>query len=728
MKNSKTRKILSLVVALAMVLSFVPAALATVSNEITIETSYTIAAPVSGDVNGVTATNGLLKAVEDEIVVASAATIASIDTATSDVDDATTAFKANDTIAVKVTITADASYGFVGSSNGTAPTISGATVSAPAIVGTDDADENALSFVITWTIADDTSDTTAWTPGFGAAPTIADDGKVPFSGDVSLSGTAALYVDLVAGKLVNDNGAGGATVVKFFDAKGYSLDGGTKWKKGYPADKDIEKLIKKGGVLKLTDKANNKGEPFVPEADATGDAAIAGNEVTFDEIAETPAKLKLVADYSGGADAAGGPGTWTVRDKNEEAMYDTANLQVAYSANGKVASKFDADQTAIWMGFNAGELKVAPTAATAKPASKVYLVRTAPTKDGDKYVPASPITKIKVSDQIKAPKLKPDYKKEVIKNKKDTYVWIGTNTSINVAGNPTATAGTDKVTFSVNGNFFITSDKDEAKKPLDISNALTNKYAVKVWVGPTAKKPSSVIQVITLAPRADTPVGVSVAGNKGKASVAKTYEFLKEPGKWSGFKAPTSTTTVEEGARVKNTAKANNTALGYVGAAASIPVNYTVTVGVYETKNDGSTKEGVLSVFIGAPKTIAATDIKAGTPKAIAISDAFSAVAIANLPKIDGTTAAITEALANSDANTDTVFTASGVYAIKITYTVTGNAELDALEVSNFTTAITDALTGTGNKATLSIKSGGVTVADDEKSVAVTYTITIEAT
>ncbi|MBO7401670.1 MAG: hypothetical protein J6U10_01615, partial [Lachnospiraceae bacterium] len=95
--------------------------------------------------------------------------------------------------------------------------------------------------------------------------------------------------------------------------------------------------------------------------------------------------------------------------------------------------------------------------------------------------PASKIVKISVAGQQKAPNLKIDYKKEIVKGK--------ANASITCNG------------------IFLAKDmtKDSAKNASELADYLNSSASaeLKVWICATAKKPASAVQTINAAKRFD---------------------------------------------------------------------------------------------------------------------------------------------------------------------------------------------------------------------------------
>ncbi len=224
------------------------------------------------------------------------------------------------------------------------------------------------------------------------------------------------------------------------------------------------------------------------------------------------------------------------------------------------------DESGYGLWPKAGGIEV-PELSGEKVASKVYLIRTAPTSD----TPAGKPQKLKVKGQQKAPKLKIDYKKEVLKGKENICVSAGGEM---LAQNLT---------------------KEAAKAGVDISESLTegSRTSIKVWIGASAKKAATAVQTIEAAARAAAPVsGTALTVTDGKFKLDKKYEVYNEAKqKWGGLPKITSSCILK--LRVKADAKGGKESDSTY--AASAPVNLVITFGlVDEDKN----KQGVISAVI----------------------------------------------------------------------------------------------------------------------------------
>jgi hypothetical protein len=328
----------------------------------------------------------------------------------------------------------------------------------------------------------------------------------------------------------------------------------------------------------------------------------------FAEIVKQPAAPKVAVNYAL-TPYNGGAGAWTVAEKSASTAI-SANIGkyiVAPTTDNKTASGGWGQIHSI-SGAPVGE-----TVPGAKPGSKTYLLKIAPSveglgTDGAKYTPASKAVKLKVSDQIKPPSLKPDYKKETINTKADTYIVFGDRAVIkNTSGKLSAENGAYAAAF---GRYVLTS-KDEAKssKTVSLANVLTaSENIISVFTAPTAKKPASYVVTIKLAPRAAAPAAQVIVAANGKVTGPKTLEFyLTASKKYGSLPKVTATTTVtaaDGGVRVKATAKADKNG-GYTGLAASLPSQYKIDYGAYLASNGKTEKSGVLSLDIANSASVA---------------------------------------------------------------------------------------------------------------------------
>ncbi|MDR0249165.1 MAG: hypothetical protein LBI44_05865 [Oscillospiraceae bacterium] len=173
----------------------------------------------------------------------------------------------------------------------------------------------------------------------------------------------------------------------------------------------------------------------------------------------------------------------------------------------------------------------------------------------DEYssTPSSAPKKYNQVKQTKAPKMKPDYKKETIKTKSDIYMAVG-----EVGGDPS-------------GLPYALCSGD----PEDISGYLTERKAIYMYTAETEKKSRSALQVINLAPRdvkPDKDDGITFDKAKGKLTLVKGFEVLGASGKWGNLKKGEKTVLL----RRKATAKFNTKSGTSSGLAASVSTRVTL--------------------------------------------------------------------------------------------------------------------------------------------------------
>lgn len=167
--------------------------------------------------------------------------------------------------------------------------------------------------------------------------------------------------------------------------------------------------------------------------------------------------------------------------------------------------------------------------------------------------PASASKKFTQMKQPKAPKAKPDYKKEIIKIKNGMSYALGYADDVPEDLDFTDASGTE----------------------LDIADSISDNMTVFVYLTATEKKPRSAIQVMKLAPRfvkPDDGEGITLDA-KGKAKLVKGFEVMGENGKWGGLKKGETSFLL----RQKNNAKYNTSSGSSTGNAASNPNKITLS-------------------------------------------------------------------------------------------------------------------------------------------------------
>ena len=291
------------------------------------------------------------------------------------------------------------------------------------------------------------------------------------------------------------------------DFASWKVDSG-KW--AAAASFDMEKFLKKGGALSISDATPDKGK-----------IAEGSNEVAFTAVEKRGKAPKAKPFYTTS-------GTWTpyinVKAGSEEAL--TGKLDIAPMPVGD-KTKAKEVKAESWISLaDAQTAQLQPAFdSTANKATKitVYIKQPAGLIDG-KYVPASAIGKITVASDAKPIALKPNYKKEELKVKEGDAV------TVNGSPLPVLTKGI-----------------------VDLKEVLTSsEVAVSAQRPATGAKPRTAMATVTLAPRADLPAGSFNSDGKGKFTALGDYEFrASDTAKWG--KVPK--TTGDYQVRIKNTAK-----------------------------------------------------------------------------------------------------------------------------------------------------------------------------
>ena len=310
-----------------------------------------------------------------------------------------------------------------------------------------------------------------------------------------------------------------------------SYDGGSKWethaaKPNSDLYIDLAKKIGKKEIQYVIRRA----VPVEEEGKITLSPPEDSVAVMEGIIQPRPALTKAVA-VSGFA-GENYPENWTLTG---------ADAPLEYSANDGVSwSPFD-EKVGLPL------LTVADQAARKKAAS--YSVRIA--SDEASGTPASAPKRYKQIKQVKAPKVKPDYKRETAKLKEGMLYAFGE-----------ADANVDALEFV---------EADGA--PVSIEEAITKGQVVYIFTAENGKKSRSALQTMTLAPRAVSPdEGEGLVPKKSSVSVQKGFEYFGSKEKWGSFTKGDTEGLV----RRKATAKYNTKTNINTGYAASRPVKCTI--------------------------------------------------------------------------------------------------------------------------------------------------------
>ncbi|MDR1693160.1 MAG: hypothetical protein LBR72_07360 [Oscillospiraceae bacterium] len=167
-------------------------------------------------------------------------------------------------------------------------------------------------------------------------------------------------------------------------------------------------------------------------------------------------------------------------------------------------------------------------------------------------IPASAPKKYTQVKQVKAPLVKPDYKKETAKLKEGMLYAFGE-----------AGAKFGDLTF-----------KPAVGEPIDIEEAITEEQTIYIYIADNGKKSRSALQTITLAKRGIAPdEGEGLVARKASASLEKGFEYYGSKEKWGSFTKGDTEGLV----RRKATAKYNAKTGVNVGNAASRSIECAVT-------------------------------------------------------------------------------------------------------------------------------------------------------
>jgi hypothetical protein len=490
-------------------------------------------------------------------------------------------------------------------------------------------------------------------------------------------GLAALALSLTSEALVN-----GTEETPLFNVAGFALNG--KWKKGAPTAKDIAGLFNKGGTFALTDKLDAKGKAVVKgtagkAAEGTVEAVpgeASSVVVTFTAIQKRDKTPKLIVNYglAGLYDDTGATaGKWTLTEKGKATAYDKlATIEYSEPADGKKLAATDT-----FSAFPSGGIEVKTPSETLKPGGKtVYFIQTKAYEEGGKYFPATKAIKISASALGKAPKIKPNYK---VGN-------IGLKSGIAIS-RPGAAAFDLYGKTAVAGRIAVLPAKDKMPEFSAVSTATLSVGGSTIGDGSdgvialfnyaTDKKPASQIQYILLAPKASAPAAGDFSFAGKKVEMPKIVETrLLATDKWGKAKIEPGVTK-SFFARTKSDAKAGAVSelnvMGSTGSAASLEVKVNVT-----WTKDAETGKYTAATFTlegGEPLTGAAAKLAESTaaslaPDAVSAAYADQAAALAAVaakaPTITGYTVTIVAADTPNFTNVDS---AAGSITVKVTVT-----------------------------------------------------------
>ncbi len=348
-------------------------------------------------------------------------------------------------------------------------------------------------------------------------------------------------------------------LVTDFAYKWYSVDGGSKWKeaKSPLTDKQFQSMLNKGMTLWLADSYDKKAKAL------TEDAVV----YKFAKIEARPKAPKLKVEYATYADDTGATaGQWGLA-LSTLAPIDATTL-ASLEIGAALADKKSVSEKGYGLWPTEGGLAV-PELSGGKVQTSVYYVRVRATES----TPSSKLVKVSVKGQQKAPNLKADYKKELIKLKDGMTIYFGDTAPFTLTGVEASASSYD----DYEGRIIHIDSKDAAKNGVSLSCYLTGtRNTVLIWTNATAKKPASAVQEIKLAARATIDAQILTV-SKGKATLDKKYEVYDEvKKKWGSL--PKVTSSCELKIRLKATAKGGKEDDSSFAASdwATLKINYGV--------------------------------------------------------------------------------------------------------------------------------------------------------
>ncbi|MDR2878292.1 MAG: InlB B-repeat-containing protein [Fusobacteriales bacterium] len=380
----------------------------------------------------------------------------------------------------------------------------------------------------------------------------------PGEGYIVPSDNSEAYIDLQTETIVLPSG---------FNIAAYSVNGGGSWKKGRIMSEKIPGMFNKILDLVITDNYDSKAKKPADNAKI----------ITFNTVEKRPKAniLKLKPNYAVLEDPTGvTAGKWVLAEKGSDtAIID--GYQIVRFPNGKLPKP---PQKINWEDMPAG-IEILPYGSE----KQTYFVRSSPITENGQYIPASKPFKIKPAVQTKAPKVKADYKKEIIKLKRGDMIFAGT---VEQLGNPYILCDSPNASLTDMTLLYITAPKGTSVSISDYLSTTAN--TVIIWKAGTDKKTPSMKQIYTLAPRAELKETM-LKGSKGKITFPKTHETFNG-NKWG---KPRISSEDIFSIRLKPTAK--GTGVKDSGKAASATGSFKVSWGVYDSAKG---KEGALNAVI----------------------------------------------------------------------------------------------------------------------------------
>ncbi|MCL1819621.1 MAG: leucine-rich repeat domain-containing protein [Oscillospiraceae bacterium] len=342
-----------------------------------------------------------------------------------------------------------------------------------------------------------------------------------------------------------------------FEVKGYSLNNGRAWKAG-GIDALNNALQSASGRLDVIITNDMKGNKSAPDA----------HIIQFFPISPgangNSRKLKLFYDDT----------NWYLMEKGETStatsIESMKNLQIIQASGGKLP------KDPVWASiddttdpnYNADTTKIADFKKGAKKIT--YFLRIPAERDGKVVRAAGKPWKVTPATRSKEPNLKVNYKKELLKVKKD---------------------------FWINGVYYDDKEDLDLSAVIDETAGKATPTTITVRKATNGKKPGSNTQTITIAQRANAP-SVTFSVSKGKIKDAKTklYEFREVGGTDWVKKLPSVSSSGTVEIRLKSTAKVGKTSTS--GNAAGVAGILNITWGTYD---EDKGKDGITAASTTTP-------------------------------------------------------------------------------------------------------------------------------
>lgn len=324
--------------------------------------------------------------------------------------------------------------------------------------------------------------------------------------------------------------------------KAYSDNAGKSWKKITLKEfnAQLPKLFSKKLKLRFTDSFNEKTNK--PGENAT--------IIAFMDIMARPAITKpLTVNYSYCKDDYGiTNGQWVLMRGSEMAPMENYEIGISDSKGSSIGSKGYGTWPGVRDGLawnEYGGVWVSDLSKNGKTAKETYYYRITARIDAANYaVPASKAKKVRVSTVLAVPKVKVDYKNEIIKLKKGMNILFGDLPVLPSGGNRAISYILDLDNLNSEADYLgaglvnIKVTSTAVKKGIKLENYIsatqTNEF--HIWIAAQSNKPASVILNYSIAKRAPAPTSVSkvVTIKNGRARLSKGYEIYNSTkGKWA---------------------------------------------------------------------------------------------------------------------------------------------------------------------------------------------------